>query len=69
MQGLVKGFEAIGFKPEIKPLSFFQDDYGLKAGDAEGETDDGEEELEGKDDEMDETEEGSDTEMSVTSDK
>ncbi|KAL8658121.1 MAG: hypothetical protein Q9226_001240 [Calogaya cf. arnoldii] len=27
---LVKGFQDLGFKPEVRPLIFFQDDYGIK---------------------------------------
>ena len=26
----MKGFQELGFKPEVKPLTFFQDDYGFK---------------------------------------
>ena len=29
----VTGFGELGFKSEVKPLAFFQDDYGLKTGD------------------------------------
>ena len=31
----MKGFASIGFKPEVKPLTFFQDDYGLEGGDGD----------------------------------
>ena len=41
-QSLMKGFQSIGFKPEVKQLAFFQDDYGLKTG--EGDEEDEEEE-------------------------
>lgn len=27
---LVTGFEGLGFKPEVRPLAYFQDDYGVK---------------------------------------
>ncbi|KAL8812711.1 MAG: hypothetical protein Q9200_000821 [Gallowayella weberi] len=27
---LVKGFQMLGFKPGVRPLTFFQDDYGMK---------------------------------------
>ncbi|KAL8731351.1 MAG: hypothetical protein Q9166_003443 [cf. Caloplaca sp. 2 TL-2023] len=27
---LVKGFQGLGFKPEVRPLAYFQDDYGMK---------------------------------------
>ncbi|MCJ1477917.1 hypothetical protein MMC13_006591 [Lambiella insularis] len=65
-EGLIKGFEGMGFKPEIKPLAYFQDDYGLKAGGEEEGVEDGDQELEGEDEEM---EEGSGSEMSETSDR
>ena len=29
----------MGFKPEVKPLAFFQDDYGLEVGEGEAEID------------------------------
>lgn len=44
-EDLKKNFEEVGFKPQIQPLSFFQDDYGLSLGD--------EEEVEADDDEDD----------------
>ncbi|KAL9007095.1 MAG: hypothetical protein Q9188_000130 [Gyalolechia gomerana] len=54
---LVKGFREMGFKPEIRSLASFQDDYGMKipkAEDTEDEEDDmgGEDELK-EDDESD----------------
>ncbi|KAI4102335.1 MAG: hypothetical protein LQ339_004690 [Xanthoria mediterranea] len=27
---VVKGFQDLGFKPEVRPLTYFQDDYGIK---------------------------------------
>lgn len=27
---VVKGFQGLGFKPEVRPLTYFQDDYGTK---------------------------------------
>jgi hypothetical protein len=42
LQGIKSGLEASGFRPEIKDLDFFQDDYGLKP--AAGEQQDSEEE-------------------------
>lgn len=42
-EGLVKGFGELGFKPEVKPLTFFQDDYGLQADDGADEQGDEEE--------------------------
>ncbi len=56
MQEQVKGFESLGFKPEVKPLTFFQDDYGLKI-EAGDEDDDDEEEEDGSEDEDDDDEE------------
>lgn len=54
----MKGFQEAGFKPEVRPLAFFQDDYGLKA--EEGEDDVEEEEVvKGGDEDEDEQSEGS----------
>ena len=47
-QEICKGFEAAGFTPQVKPLKFFHDDYGLKPKDGDEESD-GEEELEESD--------------------
>ena len=38
---IVMGFGELGFKPEVKPLAFFQDDYGLKVGEGADEEDEG----------------------------
>ena len=48
---LVKEFKGLGFKPEVRTLASFQDDYGLKGEEGEGieEDDDGDDD----DDEMD----------------
>jgi Zn-dependent M16 (insulinase) family peptidase len=48
-----EGLESVGFKPEIRDLEFFQDDYGLKA---EEDDDDEEVEEEDEDDEVEEDE-------------
>ena len=45
-QKLVKDFTSIGLKPEVKPLAFFQDDYGFEIGEggelfSEGESTEG----------------------------
>ncbi|KAK5943462.1 hypothetical protein PMZ80_004469 [Knufia obscura] len=51
------GLESLGFKPEIHELSWFQDDYGLKAGEDEDggdENEDEEEDDEGSEDDSDE---------------
>ena len=61
-EGFVKRFTEAGFKPEVKSLSFFQDDYGLKSDEGEGE--DGEEEDEDMDMDMDGEEEGEESEES-----
>lgn len=52
---LNEGFGDLGFKAEVKPLTFFQDDYGLKAGEGMDGDVDGDEE-EDSDIEMEETE-------------
>ena len=64
-EGLLKGFEEVGFEPFIKPLAFFQDDYGLQMPDDaynafrndedEGQVEDEDEDEDG-DDVMDDTE-------------
>ena len=36
-QDIEKGFESEGFKVEVQPLTYFQDDYGLKGEDGEDE--------------------------------
>ncbi|KAF6227227.1 hypothetical protein HO133_008669 [Letharia lupina] len=54
---IVQGFRGIGFEAEVKPLDFFQDDYGLEGGgkdedenDQDGEDEDEDEEEDGEDD-------------------
>ncbi|KAK5124011.1 hypothetical protein LTR85_002208 [Meristemomyces frigidus] len=59
-ESLMANFKKEGYAPEVKPLEYFQDDYGLKAPEGEGEADDEEEEEDDEDDEDDE-EEGVDT--------
>lgn len=56
---LVKGFSALGLKPEIKALADFQDDYGIRNDDAaeEGDVDQDEEEDDDEDDDEEEEEE------------
>lgn len=58
------GFESSGYKPEVQPLKFFQDDYGLKLDGDEGDDDDDddEEEDDDEDDEDDSEEEYSESE-------
>ena len=53
LQELVTGFKGLGFSPEVKPLAFFQDDYGLKS-------DDGDEIEDDEDDEDDDDHDGDD---------
>jgi hypothetical protein len=36
IQAIKQGLEASGFKPEIQPLKYFEDDYGLKIRDNDG---------------------------------
>jgi len=50
----VKGFQEAGFKPEVRPLAFFQDDYGLKAEEGEDDVEEEEEVEEGDEDEQSE---------------
>jgi hypothetical protein len=33
----VKGFTELGYKPEVRTIASFQDDYGLKAGEDDDE--------------------------------
>ena len=48
LQQIKTGLESLGFKPEMHELTWFQDDYGLKAGeDGNDEDEDEEEEDEG----------------------
>ena len=58
--GLVEGFESLGFKPQVKLLSYFEDDYGLKAGDGEDDDDDDEEEDEDYEDDEEDDEDDED---------
>jgi len=59
----VKGFTEVGFKPEVRTLASFQDDYGLAPLDEDDEgdenEDDEEDDVDGDemDDEMDDEEE------------
>lgn len=48
-EGLVKGFTEAGLKPQVKTLVDFQDDYGFKVDDIDGDDDDDDE---GDDDDM-----------------
>lgn len=41
---MVKNFEKAGFKPEVRTLASFQDDYGLKLGDDDADEEDEEDE-------------------------
>lgn len=54
----MKGFQEAGFKPEVRPLAFFQDDYGLKAEDGQDDVDEEEEDGEGVDGEDGDDESG-----------
>lgn len=54
VKDLAAGFREIGFAAEVKPLDFFQDDYGLEGGGEEAdEGDEGEDEDEEEDEEED----------------
>ncbi|KAL1393358.1 Metalloenzyme, LuxS/M16 peptidase-like protein [Phyllosticta capitalensis] len=65
-ENLKKNFESVGFKPEVRTLASFQDDYGLKPEEGEEEEED-EEESEG--DEEDEEEDGSEEEDDESDDE
>ena len=64
IQGLVKGFQEAGFRPEVRSLAFFQDNYGLKADDDEADGEDGDGEEDGEEEDEEDDEEG-DSEESV----
>lgn len=57
----MNGFKGLGFSPEVKPLAFFQDDYGLK-GDEEDENEDDDEDDDDGDDDGKEDEDEEDVE-------
>ncbi|KAF2098528.1 putative zinc metalloprotease [Rhizodiscina lignyota] len=57
---LKKDLEEVGFKPEVQPLTYFQDDYGLKIeGDENGGDDEDDDEFD-EDDEEDEEDDAED---------
>ena len=60
-QALVKDFTEAGFKPEVKKLAEFQDDYGLGAVDGEDDEDE-EDDEDGEDDGSDDDEDDDDDE-------
>lgn len=60
IQSIKQGFESSGFAPEVKPLAFFQDDYGLGPIEGEDDATDEEEDVgENEDGEHDEEDEAS----------
>ncbi|WPH03609.1 Hypothetical protein R9X50_00649200 [Acrodontium crateriforme] len=59
-EDLVARFTDSGFRPQVRPLEFFQDDYGLKA--PQGEDDDDEEEEDDDEDNDEDDEEDDDDE-------
>lgn len=59
LQQIKTGLEAFGFKVETREISSFQDDYGLKVGDGEGDDDEDEDDEDGEEEDGDE-EEGDD---------
>ena len=63
---ITQGFRGIGFEAEVKPLDFFQDDYGLKAGDEidDDDDDDEEDEEDGEDEEEDDEDENEEGDQS-----
>ena len=58
-QNLVKGFSTMGYKPEVRTLTSFQDDYGLKTGDDEADA--AAEDSAGDEEGLEDVESGSDT--------
>lgn len=52
LQEQVKGFQSLGFKPEVQTLAHFQDDYGIE-GDEDGHVDDPDDEDEDEDEDGD----------------
>ena len=54
---MVKNFENAGFKPEVRTLSSFQDDYGLKLDEEDPNEEDDEDEEDGDDDFQEEQDE------------
>lgn len=54
---IAQSFRGIGFGAEVKPLDFFQDDYGLEGGEEEDEDDEDEDEDEEDEDEDEEDDE------------
>ncbi|KAF2142160.1 uncharacterized protein K452DRAFT_287378 [Aplosporella prunicola CBS 121167] len=57
-ENLVTNLKAVGFKPEVRTLASFQDDYGLKL---EGDEDEAEEESEEEDEDDDDDDEDDDS--------
>ncbi len=56
-EGLVRDFEGLGFRPEVRALAGFQDDYGLKGEEEDDEMDDVDGEGEDEEEEEEEMEE------------
>lgn len=63
-QGIRQRFSDAGFKTQVQPLAYFQDDYGLK-GDGEDEPESEEEEEEGDEMDGEGSEDGSETDASA----
>ncbi len=59
---VVKGFQDLGFRPEVRPLAYFQDDYGIKVPAEDEKNDDM---LDGEDGTGDEDEDGSSDESAT----
>ena len=57
-----KDFESAGFKPEVRTLASFQDDYGLKPAEGEETGEDEDEDEEDEDGELEEGDESGDSE-------
>ena len=52
----MEGLRAFGYKPEVQPLSFFEDDYGLKGSTEESSESEEEEEYDISDEDANDAE-------------
>jgi hypothetical protein len=60
-QKLKKDLEEVGFKPAVQPLSYFEDDYGLKGDDQDEDEADDDDDYDEEDDDNDDDEQDDDT--------
>ncbi|ETN38659.1 uncharacterized protein HMPREF1541_06696 [Cyphellophora europaea CBS 101466] len=59
-EGIQKGLETVGWKPEVHDLTWFQDDYGLKVPDDDDGDDEGDEDEDGDEEDGEADEDASD---------